>query len=158
MRKPVGPLRAAHYPAGGLSTGHSPVCRFRGYGRRLVGMDAWREERAREIRAQLKPQDEASLWVLFLDDPHGAPILAAPIEGAMDHLDRQLLVNLAMVIDNVGSKAVLLAIPRRGGTLEEADRQLWQDIQKLLADSPVELLDLLVVASTKLWSARDSRV
>ena len=117
------------------------------------GMGGWREERAREIRTQLSRWDEGSLWVLFLDDPHGAPLLATPIEGAMDEIDRQLAVNLAMLINEVGSKAVLLAVPRRRGTPAEADRQLWQRMRQLLADSPVELLDLLVVGSRHTWSA-----
>lgn len=119
-------------------------------------MGDWREDRAREIRTQLNPQDEGSLWVLFLDDPHGPPLLATPIEGAMDEMDGQLAGNLAMIINKVGSKAVLLAVPRRRGTPHKHDRQLWRDMQELLADSSIELLDLLVVGPRHTWSAREA--
>ena len=119
-------------------------------------MDHWREQRAKQIRTELRPRDEGSLWVLFLDDPHGAPLLATPIEGAMDELDRQLAENLAMVINSVGSAAVLLAVPRRRGLPAEPDHHLWQLMCELLADSPVKLLDLLVVGSRSTWSARAS--
>lgn len=117
-------------------------------------MDSWHEERAREIRTALQPQDEGSLWVLFFDDPREAPLLAAPLEGAMSKIDHQLAVNLAMVINEVGSHAVLLAVPRRRGLPAEPDHRLWQQLCELLAHSPVEVLDLLVVGSEGLWSAR----
>lgn len=120
-------------------------------------MRDWREARADEIRAELDPRDEGSLWVLFFDDPHGSPLLATHIEGAMDQMDRQLETNLAMIINEVRPKAVLLAIPRRRGTPADPDRQLWQNLQELLAGSPVELLDLLVVGASHTWSARETR-
>jgi DNA repair protein RadC len=74
----------------------------------------------------------------------------------MDQIDRQLAVNLAMLINEVGSKAVLLAVPRQRGTPHEPDRQLWRDMQELLAHSPIELLDLLVVGPRHTWSAREA--
>jgi hypothetical protein len=119
-------------------------------------MTDWREERARDVRIQMGRRDEGSLWVLFLDDPHGAPLLAMPIAGAMDQLDDLLAVNLAMLINEVGSKAVLLAVPRRRGTPAAPDRQLWLHMQQLLAGSAVELIDLLVVGSRDTWSAREA--
>lgn len=139
----------------GLSTGLFTALSMASVGPHTRGMGGWREQRGQEIRTQLNRRDEGSLWVLFLDDPHGAPLLATPIEGAMGQVDRHLAVNLAMLINKVGSKAVLLAVPRRRGTPAEPDRQLWRDLQELLASSPVELLDLLVVGTHHSWSARD---
>ncbi len=127
-----------------------------GAGPQTDGVDGWRDDRVREIRTQLTREDEGALWVLFLDDPHGSPLLATPFHDAMEQMDRQLMANLAGVIKEVGSKAVLLAVPRQQGAPLKADRLLWQGMQQLLAGSPVELLDLLVVGSHHTWSAQDS--
>jgi len=116
----------------------------------------WQDQRAREIRTQLDRGDEGSLWVLFLDDPHGTALLATPFEDAMDQVDRQLTASLATLIKEVGSKAVLLAVPRRRGIPQEPDRRLWREMQELLADWPIELLDLLVVGALHTWSAREA--
>ena len=119
-------------------------------------MDNWREERAREIRTALQHGDEGSLWVVFFDDPRGAPLLAAPLEGAMGKIDRQFTVNLAMLINEVGSRAVLIAIPRSQGAPVESDYRLWRQLRELLAPSPIDLLDLLVVGPRSAWSVREA--
>ena len=118
-------------------------------------MTSWRDERIQEIRDRLVANDEGALWLFFLDDPYGAPILASAIDGAMAEMDAQLTRNVAMIVNQLAVKAVLLAIPRKNGTPQAADRKLWSDLQILL-DSSTELVDLLVVGPDSYWSAREA--
>ena len=118
-------------------------------------MSSWRGERIAEIRGRLVANDEGALWLLFLDDPYGEPIFASAIDGAMAEMDAQLTRNVAAIINELGVKAVLLAVPRRDGRPLSVDRQLWSDLQ-ILVDSSTELVDLLVVGRESFWSARET--
>lgn len=99
---------------------------------------------------RLTPSDEGSLWLLFFDDPCGEPVVASAIDGGMAHLD-EILPNLLMIIDDVGAKAVLLAVPRRSGRPQPVDRRLWREL-RTVSVSP-EILDLVVVGDHEHWSA-----
>jgi DNA repair protein RadC len=123
--------------------------------RTLGSMTSWRDERIQEIRDRLVANDEGALWLLFLDDPYGPPILASAIDGAMAEMNAQLTRNVAVIVNQLAVKAVLLAIPRKNGTPQAADRKLWSDLQILL-DSSTELVDLLVVGPDSYWSAREA--
>ncbi|MDP9220789.1 MAG: hypothetical protein M3P23_09640 [Actinomycetota bacterium] len=116
-------------------------------------MPTWLDERVSEVRQRLTTGDEASLWLLLFDDPSAAPVLAPVIEDAMSHMDADMARSVAIVINGVPAKAVLLAVPRRTGSPCRADRQLWLDLQHLVREPP-ELLDLIVVGDTEYWSAR----
>ena len=105
----------------------------------------------RGLRTQLRREDEGSLWLLFLDDPHGDVVLATSFEGAMAHVDAELTRNLVRIISHVPSAAVLLAVPRADGQPLNVDKRLWHDLEGLLTDP---LIDLVVVGESSYWSAR----
>lgn len=116
-------------------------------------MRTWLEERVEDVRERLTADDEGSLWMLLLEDPSGEPVIASAVDGAMAGMDSQLTRNLAMIITEVGAKAVLLAIPRRTGRPHPVDRQLWSDLRHLVGSS-TELIDLVVVGDAAYWSAQ----
>ena len=107
-------------------------------------MDDWLAERAAELRGLRGPDDDDALWLFFLDDPHGEPVLATAIDGALSHLDSDLISGLAHVLRDVPAKAVLLAVSRPSARPEPADRCLWEELGVAL-DGATELVDLLVV-------------
>jgi len=74
----------------------------------------------------------------------------------MSQADTRTSATLAMVITEVGPKAVLLVVPRLTGVPLPADHQLWTDLRERLADTAIDLIDLLVVGERTVWSARGS--
>lgn len=156
MWKPVGPLWTTPYPRRRFPTGPSPGVSQADVRPQTHCMPRWRDDRVQEIRQQLTPQDDGSLWILYLEDPYGEALLASAVTDAMAQMDRQMTENLGMIITSVAPKAVLLVVPRRDGKPLAVDSQLWSDLQDLLSGSTTELTDLLVVGRSRCWSARDS--
>lgn len=116
-------------------------------------MDCWLQGIADDVRARAQPRDEGSLWLVLFDDPGGAPVVSAAIEGAMDHMDDLMLRQLTKILTQVGAAEVLLVIPRRSGRPRRVDRTLWEQLTARIG-SATDLLDLLVVGSRTSWSAR----
>jgi hypothetical protein len=107
------------------------------------------------VRQRRSPADEGSPWVFVFDDTSGAPVLAIAFAACTDAIDEPMLKNLAKVIVGIGSRRVLVAIPRQTGTPNLADHRLWINLSANMP-SCVRLTDLLVVGNTKCWSARAS--
>lgn len=120
-------------------------------GREPVRVSAWLDERAVEIRAHTSSDDEGALWLLFFQDPHGTPIIATAIDGAMAELDAALLQHIAMIIDDGPWKAVLLVVPRAVGAPLAIDRELLPRIRALTRSTHV--IDVVVVGESTYWSA-----
>jgi hypothetical protein len=116
-------------------------------------MRSWTDERVDELRRLATPGDEGSLWIMLFEDPHGAPVLATTIDDAMAHLDEVLLRNLAWLLGELPAKAALLLVPRHEAHPRPSDRILWPELQRR-DHGTVELLDLLVVGSSRYWSAQ----
>jgi hypothetical protein len=109
--------------------------------RRVVGMDeALLATFAAEVRDQVIPADEGSVWALFLgrDD---RPLLASKVDDAREPH------TLAYLLANVGAHAVVAAIARRDGVALEADRQLHRALRVLMAGERTRLLDAIVVGA-----------
>lgn len=119
-------------------------------------MPTSRDDRVLQIREHLTPADEGALWVAFSDDPYGEPVLTVAVADALVQMDSHMITNLATIIRQVDPKAVLLVVPRRAGEPLAEDRDLWTEITRTLDDTSIEVLDLLVVGQTEVWSARDA--
>lgn len=113
----------------------------------------WLGERVREIRERVTPDDEASLWTLFFDDPVGKPVLAQAVDRGDNQLDADWLPNFARLLELVGAAACLLAIIRRDGRPRPQDQQLWRDLQVLVRGGRCRVLGFLVVGATTHWCA-----
>lgn len=116
-------------------------------------MTTWLDDRVRELRLRLDRRDEGSLWLLFLDGPSGAVVVASAVDGAMTGMDADLRNNLVSIVRDVRAAAVLLAVPRAEGRPQRADRALWRVMERGCA-STTELVDLVVVGTDNYWSAR----
>lgn len=116
----------------------------------------WLDDRIREIRERMMPDDEASLWTLIFDDPAGEPLLASAFEGAMSRLDLDWLSNFARILEEVGAAAYLLAVIRHDGRPRPEDQQLWRELQVLLRDGASLLLGFVVVGAKRFWCAPGS--
>lgn len=95
--------------------------------------------------------DEGALWLLFFEDPHGRPIVASAIDGAMAQLDAALLQRVAVIIDDGPWKSVLLVVPRATGAPLTVDRALLPRIRALTQSTDV--IDVVVVGESTYWSA-----
>lgn len=116
-------------------------------------MPSWLDDRLRDLRGQLTPRDEGSLWLLFLDEPRGEVLLASAFAGAMAQVDAQMTRSLVRIIGQVPAAAVLLAVPRTDGQPLAVDRRLWSDLERL---DVLPLVDLVVVGESDYWSARQA--
>ena len=119
-------------------------------------MERWLSETIDEIRERLVPADEGSLWLLFFDEPLHEPLVASAFDGAMAHVDTQMIRNLAQIIDAAPADAVLVAVPRSDGVPRPVDRRMWRGLRARLDDVSPRLLDLVVVGDDRLWSAQES--
>ena len=77
-----------------------------------------------ELRTRLTPEDEGSLWILFLDHAEGEVIMAAAFDRAMLHIDAEMIQSLRDMICEVPASAVLLAVPRADALPLTADKEL----------------------------------
>jgi hypothetical protein len=116
-------------------------------------MQTWIDERVAELRSLASHDDEGPLWIMFFDDPHGAPVMATTVDDAMAHLDQVLLRNLAWILGELPAKAALFLIPRDDGQPRPVDRQIWSELNARV-HGPIELLDLIVVGASSYWSAQ----
>jgi hypothetical protein len=116
-------------------------------------MRTWLDERVDELRTLATPDDEGSLWIMLVEDPHGAPVMATTVDDAMAHLDEVLLRNLAWILGELSAKAALLLIPRPDGRPRPVDRQLWRELNRRVQGT-IELLDLVVVGPSRYWSVQ----
>jgi hypothetical protein len=89
---------------------------------------------------------------MLFEDPHGPPVMATTVDDAMAHLDEILLRNLAWILGELPAKAALLLIPRADGQPRQTDRRLWPELNRRVHGT-IELLDLVVVGSSRYWSA-----
>jgi hypothetical protein len=112
----------------------------------------WLDERVREVRTRFAPDDEGSLWLLFLSSDRGEVMVAAAFDGPVDLSDYQMVRNLRRVINAVPSPAVLLVIPRADGLPVAADKELWSELTAP-PKTGTDLVDLLIVGTETYWSA-----
>jgi hypothetical protein len=115
-------------------------------------MATWLCERVSDVRVRLRPDDEGSLWLLFLDHVQGEVILATAFDGIVDPSNFQVTRGLRRIISEVPSPAVLLVVPRADGLPLAVDNELWSE----LTASPTpgtELVDLVVAGAETFWSA-----
>lgn len=119
-------------------------------------MSTWLDDRIQDMRAHLTPADEGSLWLLLLDKPLGAVVLACAVDDAMTHLDAGMASNLARIVREVPATAMLLVVPRADGRPRDVDRWLWRELQGLWPNS-TDLVDLVVVGLGSYWSSRGLR-
>jgi hypothetical protein len=119
-------------------------------------MATWLCERVSDVRARLRPDDEGSLWLLFLDHVQGEVILATAFDGIVDPSNFQMTRGLRRIISEVPSPAVLLVVPRADAQPLAADRDLWNGLS---ASPPAgtELVDLVIVGDSSFWSASSAR-
>ena len=116
-------------------------------------MSEWLEDRVVQIRERMTPDDEASLWTLFFDDPEGEPAVASVIDGAMHEMNLELVRRFAEVTADVGALAVLFAVIRRDGYPRPEDRQLWRRLRVLLSNRTTRTLGFVVVGQASWWAA-----
>jgi hypothetical protein len=116
-------------------------------------MSTWLSACVTDVRTRLTPEDEGSLWVLFLDHPRGDVLIATAFDQAMDSIDAEMTRNLQHLIWMIPAAAVLLVVPRREGLPCKADLDLWQRL-RLSQCGDTTLIDLVVVGQADYWSAR----
>jgi hypothetical protein len=111
----------------------------------------WIEARVAEIRRRTTPADEGSHWSLFFDDPHGAPVIASAVDGAMKEMDESLLRSIARIIAEVPAPACLVAVIRQDGMPRPEDHLMWWDLQLLMRNKPKRLLGFVVIGASTFW-------
>ena len=116
-------------------------------------MSVWLEEMVTEIRERMTPEDEASLWTLFFDDPAGEPLAASAIDNAMNEMDDDGLGRFAWVTQSIGANACLFAVIRSDGKPRPEDRRAWRKLSALLANASTQLLGFVVVGKSAHWAA-----
>lgn len=119
-------------------------------------MTDWREQRAQAIRQHLTAVDEGALWIQYFDDPQGAPVVTVAVADAMERMNECVATNVARLITQVSPRAVLLVVSRVAGAPLDEEHRLWAELRTALADSPITLIDMLVIGSSRVWSARES--
>jgi hypothetical protein len=123
---------------------------------RLLGdprlMATWLCGLVSDVRARLRPDDEGSLWLLFLDQVQGEVIVATAFDSTVDPSNFEVTRGLRRIISEVPSPAVLLVVPRADGLPLAVDKELWSELNA--APTPgTEFVDLLVVGAETYWSA-----
>jgi hypothetical protein len=115
-------------------------------------MATWLCEHVSDVRTRLCPDDEGSLWLLFLDQLQGEAILATAFDGIVDPSNFQVTRGLRRIISEVPSPAVLLVVPRADGLPLAVDKELWIELTALPTPG-TEFVDLVVVGAATYWSA-----
>src|SRR3954471_9914286 len=94
---------------------------------------------AAEVRDNVTPDDEGTVWALFMDGA-GRPLLATSVS---EH--REEPHALAYLLANVGADAVAIAVVRRDSTPLDADRKLFGALHTLLAGERTRLVGGITV-------------
>jgi DNA repair protein RadC len=114
-------------------------------------MSTWLSACVADVRTRLTPEDEGSLWVLFLDHPRGEVLIATAFDRVMDSIDAEMTRNLRHLIGRIPTASVLLVVPRGEGVPCKADLDLWQQLGQCC---DTKVIDLVVVGHADYWSAR----
>jgi DNA repair protein RadC len=114
-------------------------------------MSTWLSACVADVRTRLTPEDEGSLWVLFLDHPRGEVLIATAFDRVMDSIDAEMTRNLRHLIGKIPTASVLLVVPRGEGVPCKADLDLWQQLGQCC---DTKVIDLVVVGHADYWSAR----
>ena len=95
---------------------------------------------AAEVRDQVIPADEGSVWSLFLGRDH-RPLLVTKVDVAREPH------TVAYLLANVGADAAVIAVVRLDGIALAADRQLYRALRTLMAGERTRLLDAIMVGA-----------
>jgi hypothetical protein len=116
----------------------------------------WYERVVADLRDKIGPDDEATVWVLFVDEERHLRVGMA-IESDGRVLGAPEFDSLTEIIDDIDPPAVLIAVSRVSGEPLPADRQLRQEMRgRLAALTRAELIDVLVVGRHS-WVALGGR-
>ncbi|HVV74438.1 MAG TPA: hypothetical protein VHC43_00260 [Mycobacteriales bacterium] len=99
---------------------------------------------------------EGTTRLLFVRDGGRIGLVQTPQETAND-ADQFFALYLERMITDVAAPAVVVAVHRAEGRPTYSDRQLWTMLRARIEQTPVNLLDLVVVGASRTWSARHGR-
>ncbi|HEU5035247.1 MAG TPA: hypothetical protein VFT62_10905 [Mycobacteriales bacterium] len=106
-----------------------------------------------EVRRRMRADDDGGLWLVFFDRT-GVQLLCLGVEEGTHSIDELFRRHLVELIRHVDAHRVVLAIHRPDGRPRRADRMLWREISRRLADEWPHQVDLLVVGDETTWAPR----
>jgi hypothetical protein len=108
------------------------------------------------IRRAAGKSVDGTIRLLFVRAGGRVGLVQTPLEAA-DNADQFLAGYIAGMITDVAAPSVLVTVSRADGRPTHADRQLWSMLAERLAPTSTALLDLVVIGSSRAWSARRNR-